>query len=65
MGVLEEERGRKTNKGGGVDRAGLGYMLSDEEAALYAGNALKKKYRVITRPVDKRENYIKRAVGMP
>ncbi|KIO44107.1 MULTISPECIES: signal peptidase I [Sanguibacteroides] len=45
--------------------AGLGYMLSDEEAALYAGNALKKKYRVITRPVDKRENYIKRAVGMP
>ncbi|WP_294143309.1 signal peptidase I [uncultured Sanguibacteroides sp.] len=44
---------------------GLGYTLSDEEAALYARNAIKKKFRVITRPVDKRENYIKRAVGMP
>lgn len=42
-----------------------GYELNDEEALKFARMEIRKRGEVITRPVDKRENYIKRAVGLP
>ena len=39
--------------------------LTQEEARRFARNQIWKEYDVIARPVDKRENYIKRCVGIP
>lgn len=46
-------------------RAQDGIFLSDEEAKAFARKELHKRNQLIARPVDKRENYIKRGVGMP
>lgn len=40
-------------------------VLSDEEYYLMAKNYITKNYEVRSRPVDKRENYIKRCVALP
>lgn len=46
--------------------AGEGKSISFEKAKNIARGELRMSgYRVITRPVDKRENYIKRCVGIP
>jgi signal peptidase I len=46
--------------------AGEGKSLSFKEARSMARRELRMSgYRIITRPVDKRENYIKRCVGLP
>lgn len=42
-----------------------GLSVTPEEATQYARNMIWKEREVISRPVDKRENYIKRGVGMP
>jgi signal peptidase I len=42
-----------------------GAGMSFEEARRIAREEVKRKYQIITRPVDKREHYIKRCVGMP
>ena len=39
--------------------------LSYSKAVQLARNSLHKEFEIIARPVDKRENYIKRGVGMP
>ena len=39
--------------------------LTPEEAWTFARNQIWKEKDIIARPVDKRENYIKRCVGMP
>ena len=43
----------------------LDTTLSESVSLNMARQALKKEYEIFTRPVDKRENYIKRGVGMP
>ncbi|MCT4613488.1 MAG: S26 family signal peptidase [Marinifilaceae bacterium] len=40
-------------------------LLSDEEYNTNARNFFKKNFEIRYRPVDKRENYIKRCVGVP
>jgi len=42
-----------------------GYSLSGEEALNLARKEVQKRGEMVVRPVDKRENYIKRAVGLP
>ena len=42
-----------------------GDTISLEAAKILVRNEVHQKLRVISRPVDKRENYIKRGVGMP
>lgn len=39
--------------------------LSHQEADRMVREKMKERFEIITRPVDKRENYIKRGVGMP
>lgn len=39
--------------------------LTEEEAAKQVKQKIQEHFGIITRPVDKRENYIKRGVGMP
>lgn len=39
--------------------------LSQEEAENLVREKMNERFEIITRPVDKRENYIKRGVGMP
>lgn len=39
--------------------------VSFEQAKTIAREEIKRNYEIITRPVDKREHYIKRCVGMP
>lgn len=46
-------------------RAGEGIELTDRQAVSFVREELWRSYEVISRPVDKRENYIKRCVGMP
>lgn len=42
-----------------------GVNLSFAEAEAQVENLMKQRFEIISRPVDKRENYIKRGVGMP
>ncbi|MDL2283267.1 signal peptidase I [Odoribacter sp. OttesenSCG-928-G04] len=44
---------------------GRGNPISREEAELKVRDMMWKRFEIISRPVDKRENYIKRGVGMP
>ncbi|MDR0983303.1 MAG: S26 family signal peptidase [Culturomica sp.] len=39
--------------------------VSMKEAENLAREMMRKRYKIVSRPVDKRENYIKRGVGMP
>lgn len=39
--------------------------LTEEEAEKLVRGKMRERFEIITRPVDKRENYIKRGVGMP
>ncbi len=36
-----------------------------QAARMYGRDAIMSRYKIITRPVDKEENYIKRCIGMP
>lgn len=42
-----------------------GKTVSRQEAEKVVREFMRERYDIITRPVDKRENYIKRGVGMP
>ncbi len=42
-----------------------GVVISEPAAAERVRELMKQRFQIITRPVDKRENYIKRGVGMP
>lgn len=42
-----------------------GVNLSEEEAEDKIRGLMRERFEIISRPVDKRENYIKRGVGMP
>lgn len=45
--------------------ASRGIQLSFEEARAKVTALMRQRFEIISRPVDKRENYIKRGVGMP
>ncbi len=45
--------------------AARGGEISFDQAQQRVRELMKQRYRIISRPVDKRENYIKRGVGMP
>lgn len=45
--------------------ASRGVSVSRKEAESKVRELMKQRFEVISRPVDKRENYIKRGVGMP
>lgn len=45
--------------------AAQGKQITEEEAEAKMRALMNKRFSIITRPVDKRENYIKRGVGMP
>lgn len=45
--------------------ANRGVNISQEQAEERIREMMRQRFQVITRPIDKRENYIKRGVGMP
>ncbi len=45
--------------------AGRGNIISEADAFKTVRDYMHQRMKIITRPVDKRENYIKRCVGMP
>lgn len=56
---------RNNTRGYRQSEASRGIELSEQEAENQVRKLMWERFDIISRPVDKRENYIKRGVGMP